>query len=638
MCGIIGYIGNKKAAPVLLQGLRRLEYRGYDSAGVALLAQDCDSGSEQDLSAISYQLSAIKSVGKIDKLAEKMKDISLDGNIGIAHTRWATHGGVTEDNAHPHVVMDGKLSMVHNGIIENYRELKEQLGDIKFESETDSEVLAHLIAKHFQKLQTPNSKLQTDSILRRAVEGALRHVRGTYGIVVMHVDHPNTLVAARLGSPLVIGVTDPKETGEIEHYIASDATPMLPYTKKVIFLEDGEIAEVSRDGIKTYNLKDELVTKCIEEIEWDDEQAEKQGYDHFMLKEINDQPTVFKDAIRGRIDKEEGTAHLGGLNMTSEEMRRIHRVTIIACGTASYAAMIGKYAFERLAGIPTEVDVASEFRYRDPIINKHTLVFGVSQSGETADTIAALREAKRKGAYVRGIVNVVGSTIARETDGGTYIHAGPEMAVASTKAYTNMVAILLLYAIQFGRSKRITPATGQRLIKALLEIPDKMLSVLEQSDKIKEVALKYKDYKNLLYLGRGINYPVALEGSLKLKEISYIHSEAFPGGELKHGPIALLSPEFPVVALMTKNQLYDKMRSNIEEVRARGTKVLLVANVGDEQAKELADDVIYIPPTMELLEPLLNTIPLQLFAYHIAVALDKDVDRPRNLAKSVTVE
>ncbi len=608
MCGIVAYIGNKPALPILLKGLRRLEYRGYDSAGVALL--------------IGGKIERLRSVGKIDSLEEKVKTVCMDGTIGIAHTRWATHGGVTEENAHPHFSTSEKLVIVHNGIIENYRELKVKLQEqgFNFKSETDTEVLANLIESHYK------------GDLRLAVEKALTHVRGTYGLVAMHVDEPDKLIVARLGSPLVIGIDDG------EYYIASDATPMLAYTKKVIFLEDGEVAEITREKMETFNLKDECITKCVEEIEWNDEQAEKQGYDHFMLKEIFDQPTVFEDAIRGRINMEEGTAHLGGLNMTDEEMRGIDRIILIACGTASYAAMVGKYAFERLAGIPTEVDVASEFRYRDPIVDNKTLVFAISQSGETADTLAAVREAKRKGAFVRGIVNVVGSTIARETNGGTYIHAGPELAVASTKAYTNMVAIMLLYALQFGRLKRITPATGQRLIKALLEIPEKMNEILKQSDEIKKLAEKYKDYKDFLYLGRGINFPVALEGSHKLKEISYIHSEAYPAGEMKHGVNALLCPEFPVFALITKNQLYEKMRSNIEEVRARDTKVIMLANSGDENVKDLADDIIYIPPTMELLEPLLNTIPLQLFAYHVAVLLGKDVDRPRNLAKSVTVE
>ena len=516
--------------------------------------------------------------------------------------------------------MDGKLAVVHNGIIENYRELKEQLAGVNFVSQTDTEVLAHLIGRHYH------------GDLRSAVQQALAHVRGTYGLVVMHADHPDQLVAARLGSPLVIGI------GEGEHYLASDATPILPYTKKVVFLEDGEVADVSRAALETFNLKDETVAKHVEEIDWDQTQAEKQGYPHFMLKEIFDQPTVFQDAVRGRYDLTEGTGRLGGINLTEEEMRRINRVVFIACGTASYAAMIGKYAFERLVGIPAEVDVASEFRYRDPVVDDRTLVFAISQSGETADTLAAVREAKRKGAFVRGIVNVVGSTIARETDGGTYIHAGPELAVASTKAYTNMVAIMLLYALQFGRLRRVSIATGQRLLSALREIPEKMKAILAQSDEIRSMAEEYIRHRDMLFLGRGINYPVALEGSLKLKEISYIHAEAYPGGEMKHGPIALLSPDFPVMAIMTRNQLYDKMRSNIEEVRARGARVILIATVGDDRAREISDRIVYVPETMELLEPLLNTIPLQLFAYHAAVALGKDVDRPRNLAKSVTVE
>jgi glucosamine--fructose-6-phosphate aminotransferase (isomerizing) len=560
-------------------------------------------------------------VGKIENLIEKAKAHPLPGIVGIAHTRWATHGGVTEENAHPHLGMEGKLALVHNGIIENYRELKKRLASTcRFESQTDSEILAHLIGSHYH------------GNLRQAVQSAPANVRGTYGVVVMHADHPDILVAARMGSPLVVGV------GEDEHYIASDTTPMLAYTKKCIFLEDGEVAEIWADKMETHNLRDESVVKCVEEIEWDEATAEKSGFPHFMLKEIFDQPTVIQDAIRGRYNLAEGTAYLGGLNMTDEEMRKIERIVLIACGTASYAAMVGKYAFERLAGIPVEVDVASEFRYRDPILNSKTLVFAISQSGETADTLAAVREAKRKGAFVRGIVNVIGSTIARETDGGTYIHAGPELAVASTKAYTNMVAILLLYALQFGRLKRMTPIAGQRLLESLRDVPEKMEIILEQSDKIKKLAEKYKDYENFLYLGRGINFPVALEGSHKLKEISYIHSEAYPAGEMKHGVNALLEAKFPVFAIMTKNSLYDKMRSNIEEVRARKSKVVMIATQGDESAKELADDVIYVPETTELLEPLINTIPLQLFAYHVAVALKRDVDRPRNLAKSVTVE
>lgn len=611
MCGIIAYIGKQPAVPILVRGLRRLEYRGYDSAGVAVLENN--------------KIDRVRAVGKIDMLAEKIKSINFgagQSTIGVAHTRWATHGGVTEVNAHPHTALNGKLVIVHNGIIENYRELKAELieAGADFVSETDTEVLAHVIARHYK------------GDLRTAVETALTHVRGTYGLVVMHADHPNQMIAARLGSPLVIGI------GEDEHYIASDATPILAYTNKVVFLSDGEVADVSREKYTIFNLHDEEQETHVEEIEWDEAQAQTQGFPHFMLKEIFDQPQVFQDAIRGRYDLEDGTARLGGLNMTDLQMRDINRVVFIACGTASLAAQIGKYAFERLANIVADVEIASEFRYRDPVIDNHTLVFAISQSGETADTLAAVREAKRRGAYVRGIVNVVGSTIARETDGGTYIHAGPELAVASTKAYTNMVAVMLLYALQFGRQRRLSLATGNRVLQALIEIPKKMKQVLALSETIKALVPKYASYHDMYFLGRGINYPVALEGSLKLKEISYIHSEAYAGGEMKHGPIALLSPDFPVFAIMTKNQLYEKMRSNVEETRARKAPIILLATEGDAEAKSLAEDVLYVPETMELLEPLVNTIALQLFAYHLAVHLGRDVDRPRNLAKSVTVE
>ncbi len=615
MCGIIGYIGHQDTSPILIKGLRKLEYRGYDSAGIAVLSRN-------------QEIVRVRAIGKVDNLAEKVKAVQPDGHVGIAHTRWATHGGVTEENAHPHVAGDGKLVLVHNGIIENYRELKQDLvalGTV-FTSETDTEVLAHLIALQYVGQE------HTANGLRNAVIRALAEVRGTYGIVVMHADFPDQLIAARMGSPLVIGI------GEGEHYIASDPTPILSYTKDVVYLDDGEVAEITAEKLTTFNLKDQQVLKAVETIEWDEATAEKAGFPHFMLKEIHDQPTVIADAFRGRINMTDGTSYLGGLNMTEAQMHSIERIVLIACGTASYAGMVGKYAFERLAGIPTEVDVASEFRYRDPIIDNKTLVFAISQSGETADTLAAVREAKRKGAYVRGIVNVVGSTIARETDGGTYIHAGPELAVASTKAYTNMATVLLLYAIQFGRLKRLNHATGVRLLTALQEIPEKMKLILAQSDAIKQIANKYKDAHDMYFLGRGINYPVALEGSLKLKEISYIHAEGYPGGEMKHGPIALLSPEFPVFAIVTKNQLYEKMKSNVEEVKARGAKLILLATEGDEEIKQLADDVIFVPETMELLEPLLNTVVTQLFAYHTATLLGRDVDRPRNLAKSVTVE
>ncbi len=608
MCGIVGYIGKKQALPILLQGLRDLEYRGYDSAGIALLEKN--------------HIERIRAVGKVERLASKIQNNNLSSTIGIAHTRWATHGGVTEKNAHPHLALGEKLALVHNGIIENYRELKKDLQKkgIKFESETDTEVLAHLIGNYFA------------GDLVKAVKKALLKTRGTYGILVMHADYPYQLVAARLGSPLAIGIADH------EYYIASDVTPMLPYTKQVSFLDDGEVASINGEGVKITNLKDQEIKKDITQINWDKQTAQKNGHEHFMLKEIFDQPTVFEDAIRGRVVMEEGTAKLGGLNMTSEQMRDIKRIVIIAEGTAGHAGLIGKYAFERLANLPCEVDFSSEFRYRDPVVNKCTLVFAISQSGETADTLMAAREAKRKGAIVRGIINTVGSTIARETGAGTYIHAGPELAVASTKAYTNMVAVLLLYVLEFGRLKNTSLATGQRILKALMEIPRKMNEILKEEKNIKKIAKKYSRFKNMLFLGRGVNYPVALEGALKLKEISYIHAEGFAGGGLKHGPLSLVSKNVPVVAVLTQNQLYEKMKSNVQEVKARGARVLVIANEGDSEIKEIADDVIFVPKTMELLEPLLNTLPLQLFAYHIAVALGRDVDRPRNLAKSVTVE
>jgi len=614
MCGIVGYIGKKQALPILLQGLHDLEYRGYDSAGIAILDKDGNKN----------KIKRIREVGKVDalvkKITEKKNSEEFKGTVGIAHTRWATHGIVTEKNAHPHIAGNGKLAIVHNGIIENYRDLRKKLKDQNFESETDSEVLAKLIFENYE------------GDLEKAVKQALTVVRGTYGLLVMHADHPEQLVAARLGSPLAIGI------GEGEYFIASDVTPIIPYTKRVIFLDDSEVASITTKDIEISNLKEEIINKKITQIDWNKEQAEKGGFKTFMLKEIFDQPTVFEDAIRGRTNMKEGTAVLGGLNMTEEEMREIKRIVIIGCGTASYAGIIGKYAFEHLAGIPTELDVSSEFRYRDPVLNSKTLVFVLSQSGETLDTLMALREAKRKGAIVRGIVNVIGSTIARETGAGTYIHAGPELAVASTKAYTNTVAVLILYALEFGRLNQLNVIAGQKILEALLKIPEKMNEILKQSEQIKTLAEKYKGYKNFLYLGRGINFPVALEGSHKLKEISYIHSEAYPAGEMKHGANALLSPDFPVFAIMTQNDLYEKMKSNVMEVKARKSKVVLLATVGDEEAKEVADDIIYVPKTIELLEPLLNTIPMQLFAYYMADALGRDVDRPRNLAKSVTVE
>jgi len=604
MCGIVGYIGSRDGKKVVLQGLRHLEYRGYDSAGLSLLT--------------GQDLRTVKAVGKIDEL-EKALGQMPDGNLCIGHTRWATHGGVTQENAHPHLSCDGKISLVHNGIVENWRELRSGLDDHNFLSETDTEVLVHLIEKNYH------------GDLRLAVAEALRQVRGTYGIAVVHADHPDELVTARFGSPIVIGVA------QEEYFVASDATPLLPYTNQVVFLNDGELVLLKRKGMEMTTLGLDHLKIETQNLDWSLSQAEKNGHEHFMKKEIFEEPEALMNAISGRIDLKNGTARLGGLNLSESEMRQIRRVIFIGCGTALYAARVGKYAFERLAQIPTEVEIASEFRYMDPIIDEHTLVFALSQSGETADTLAAMREAKRRGAIVRGIVNTIGSTIAREAGGGTYIHAGPELAVASTKAFINMAAVAVLYALMFGRNRSLSMATGVRVVTALMELPEKIKKILAESEHIQSVADKYAHYHNMYFLGRGVNYATALEASLKLKEVSYIHSEAYPGGEMKHGPIALLSTDFPVFAIATRNQLFDKTVSNIAEARARKAPIIALVSE-DEKDFTAADDVIFVPRTMELFEPILNTVATQLFAYYVAVKLGRDVDRPRNLAKSVTVE
>ena len=608
MCGIIGYVGEKQAGPILLAGLRRLEYRGYDSAGMVTL--------------INKKFTRIRSVGNIDQLEKKIGKKMPQSHIGIAHTRWATHGGVTEENAHPHFGSAGKIAIAHNGIIENFKEIKKKyLKQIKFTSQTDSEVLAHLI-ELFSKKGT----------LKKATERALKLVRGTYGLVVLSTENPEEIIVARSGSPLAIGI------GEKEYFIASDASPILPYTRKIIYLDDGELAQITKNECNLFKIGKGAINKKAENIEWNTEEAEKEGYRDFMLKEIFDQPEVFLDAIRGRLREKEGSVHMGGFNMTDAQARKIKHINLIACGTAFYAGLVGEYLFERLAQIPSKAQVSSEFRYRNPIVNEESLVFAISQSGETLDTLASLREAKRKGGKVRGIVNVIGSTIAREADGGTYIHAGAELAVASTKAFTNMLAILTLYALYFGRLKKLSFETGKNIVEELKKIPAKMNEALKEAPKIKRIAKKYKKYKNMLFLGRGLNFPVALEGSMKLKETSYIHSEATPAGEMKHGINALLDKNFPVVGIATKNNLYEKMWSNLEEVKSRKSPLLIIATKGDKKIKEITKDVIYVPKTIDILEPLINTIPLQLFAYYLAVELGRNVDRPRNLAKSVTVE
>lgn len=604
MCGIVGYVGKKNAQPLLVGGLKRLEYRGYDSAGVAEI--------------VDGRLAISKAVGRITELEKVLPDQTA--YLGIAHTRWATHGTPTEQNAHPHLA--GGLAIVHNGIVENYQELRDELArdGVVVASDTDTAVLAHLIA-HYDK-----------GDLTEAVRKALRRVYGTFGLAVISQDHPGQIIAARRGSPLAIGY------GDGEHFVASDASPLVEHTKRIVYLEDDELAIITAGNVAIETLDAERVEREIQEIDFDQDSIGKDGYDHFMLKEIHEQPEALRNVLRGRVDLEQGTAHLGGLNLSDQELRGIERIVIIACGTAAYAGLIGEYLFERLAGIPTEVAIASEWRYREPIIDARTLCLAVSQSGETADTLAAIKEAKAKGAKTLGLVNVIGSTIAREVDGGIYLHAGPEIGVASTKAFTNMVAGLFLLALKVGRLRTLSVFDGQRFLKALSDVPNQIAHLLEQENQITELAKRYQDVTNALYLGRGLSYPVALEGSHKLKEISYVHAEAYPAGEMKHGANALIDSKLLVTFVIPKNALYEKTKSNLEEVRAREGRLLAVTTEGNLELKSLADDVVYVPQTLEVTEPLLLTIPLQLFAYQMAVRRGTDVDKPRNLAKSVTVE
>ena len=609
MCGIIGYLGPNAALPVLLKGLDHLQYRGYDSAGIALHHRD--------------GIVRVRSVGKVADLSAKAagEHAPTDATLGVAHTRWATHGAPVETNAHPHADCTGRLAVVHNGIIENYRELRDELSDTHtFTSQTDSEVLAHLIEAHYT------------GDLAEAVRASLVRLRGTYGIAVIHADHPDLLVAARFGNPVAIGI------GTDAYFVASDATPMLTHTRRIVFLDDGELAAIRRTGWEVFDVKGVAVPKTVESVEWDEQQAQKHGHPHFMIKEIMEQPMALADALRRHLSPTDDTVLVDGLDISDQAFRDIRRVVLLACGTAYYASIFGSYAFERLARVPADAYIASEFRYRSSIVDDATLVLALSQSGETADTIAAIRDAKTHGAEVRAILNANGSSMSRLAHGCAYLMAGPELSVCSTKAYTNMLVLAVLHAIRMGAARGVDPDVGREIVRELRTLPDKMARVLELNDHVRNVAAKYAHYNDFLYLGRGVNVPVAYEGALKLKEVSYVHSEAVPAGEMKHGINALLGEDFPVMGLMTRNSLYDKMRNNIEEVRARGSKVLLVATEGDDIPSSLADDVFYVPQTLELLEPILNTIPLQLFAYHVAVHLGRDVDRPRNLAKSVTVE
>ena len=615
MCGIVAYIGNKQAYPILINGLRRLEYRGYDSAGVAL--HNPENGTMQ----------VYKRKGKVQELVDFVKSKPIESTIGMGHTRWATHGKPDNINAHPHVSGNGRLAIIHNGIIENYDSIKKALirEGHNFTSETDTEVLIHLI----EAIQ------DRDSLnLEEAVRVALSQVVGAYAIVLMDKENPNQLIAARKASPLVIGI------GDGEFYIASDATPIVEYTQKVVYLNDEEIAVVNRDGDLTLKtIANELKTPFIQQLEMNIEELEKGDYEHFMLKEIFEQPTSITSAMAGRINAKEGWIKVGGLMSTYEKIAAAKRFIISACGTSWHAGLIGEYLFEELARIPVEVEYASEMRYRNPIIDTDDVIIALSQSGETADTMAALEMAKKKGATLYGIVNSVGSSIARITDAGSYIHAGPEIGVASTKAFTGQVTVLALMAINLGYERgRIPRSYYLQLIKGLELIPQKVQTILEKNEQIKFIAGEIKDINNALYLGRGYNFPVALEGALKLKEISYIHAEGYPAAEMKHGPIALIDENMPVIVIANNKSAHEKIVSNIQEVKARKGKVIAIVNEGDTEISEIADHIIEIPETEEPLSPLLSVIPLQLLSYHIALMRGCNVDQPRNLAKSVTVE
>ena len=612
MCGIVGYIGFREAWPIIIKGLKRLEYRGYDSAGVALIG---DAG-----------LNIYKKAGKVVELEHYAEGRNQTGTIGIGHTRWATHGAPLDRNSHPHTSNDGQLSIIHNGIIENYATIKEELeerGHI-FNSDTDTEVLIHLIEEIYKN---------GNEDLLEAVRLALHEVNGAYAIVVMDKEHPDQLIAARKGSPMVIGV------GEGEYFIASDATPIVEYTKNVIYLKDNEIAFLKRDELSIKRLNNVVQTPYIQELEMKLEMLEKGGYEHFMLKEIYEQPRSIRDCLRGRIYPSEGRVQLGGLQEYADKLKNIDRIIIIACGTSWHAGLVGEYLIEEYARIPVEVEYASEFRYRNPIITEKDIVIAISQSGETADTMAAIEMAKEKGATIFGVCNVVGASIPRITHAGAYTHAGPEIGVASTKAFTAQVTVLTLMAFYMAQQKGTV--NNSKLVELLTEldlIPEKVQLALAADLKIQKIAEKFKDSRNCLFLGRGSGFPVALEGALKLKEISYIHAEGYPAAEMKHGPIALIDEEMPVVVIATKNSSYEKVISNIQEVKARKGVVLAIVTEGDHTVRDMADYVIEIPDASEAFLPLLATVPLQLLSYHIAVLRGCNVDQPRNLAKSVTVE
>ena len=607
MCGIVGYCGYRNATEILLNGLKRLEYRGYDSAGIGV----SDGGA----------IEVYKTMGKIKNLRAYVPQV-VNGSLGIGHTRWATHGGVKDVNAHPHTNESGSIAVVHNGIIENYLPLKEMLisEGYKFNSETDSEVLSHLISRFYK------------GDLEEAVREALSLIKGTYGVIALHEDHPKLLVGARNGSPLVLGI------GEDEMFLASDVSALIAYTKRVIYFEDREVVTITPEDYRATTINNETINKAVEHISWELEEMEKGQFAHFMLKEIYEQAQSVSRAFGGRFDEENATAKLGGLNMTNRELLDVERVKIVAAGTSFHAGLVAANLMESMARIPCTVELASEFRYRNPIVEKNTLYFALSQSGETIDTLYAMREIQRKGGRCLGICNVVGSTIPRESDGGVYIHSGPEIAVASTKAFTSQMAAFYLFILNMARMRDLSVEGGVNFIRSMRELPEQIEKTLARKDGVEALAKKYAKYKNFLFLGRGINYPVALEGALKLKEVSYIHAEGYSAAEIKHGPIALINEVTPSLFLVADDLLKNKVISNMKEIKARNGKVIAVAVEGDKEVAQIADDVIYIPKVDAAFSPFLLTIPLQLFSYFCALELDRDVDQPRNLAKSVTVE
>ena len=617
MCGIVGYIGEQQVAPLLIQGLKRLEYRGYDSAGIVVSRNG--------------HLEVRKEAGKIAELEKLIKQDPVDGWYGIGHTRWATHGPPTSRNAHPHLSENGDFAVVHNGIIENAGTLRKRLqerGHV-FSSETDTEVLVHLIEEVYNAGEGRGGES-----LERAVESALAQVEGTYGIAVVSTRDPGKIVVARLGSPLLIGVGEHGET-----FVASDAAAVIAHTRDVIYLDDGDMATITKNGYTVHRRGHGPVSRPINRVDWDLGEVERGGYAHFMLKEIMEQPETLRETMRGRLLEDEGGVKLGGLHGMTDELRHAKRVVILGCGTSWHSGLIGEYLLEDIARIPTEVEYASEFRYRRPVVEPDTLAIPISQSGETADTLWAMREAKQQGATTIGIVNAVGSTIARETDAGVYLHAGPEIGVASTKAFTSQVVVLAMMTIHLGRIRgTLTQSRGREIVRALRQLPEQVAEILKMDGEIKKLAEEYKDSKNFLYLGRGYNFPAALEGALKLKEISYIHAEGYPAAEMKHGPIALIDENMPVVVIAPRDAVYDKVRSNIDEVKARGGCIIAVVSQDDQELEEVVDHVIRIPRTHDALTPILASVPLQLLAYHIAVLRGANVDQPRNLAKSVTVE